>query len=119
MGRFFDTAKLDEAVMKELSSDEASWIYNGLDCCVTAEVYNALIDELRSSEQAVQDTYDFALLKQAPIMEASLRGTLIDEGERQRVLTELSQKLSSLDAKFQRLCSASSTRRSTGVPRSS
>jgi DNA polymerase-1 len=104
MGRFFDTAKLDEAVMKELSSDEASWIYNGLDCCVTAEVYNALIEELRASEQRVQDTYAFALLKQAPIMEASLRGTLIDEGERQRTLAELSQKLSSLDAKFQRLC---------------
>jgi DNA polymerase-1 len=104
MGKWFDTAKLDEAMMKELSSDEASWIYNGLDCCVTAEIYNVLAEEIATSPPEVAATYDFALRKMAPIMEASLRGTLIDEGERQAVLREFSQKLSLLDAKFQRLC---------------
>jgi len=104
MGRLFNTALLDEALMKELTADEASWIYNGLDCCVTAEVYNELLEELEDSPQEVHDTYDFALRKLAPIMEASLRGTLIDEAERQQTLSELQTKLDKLNTKFQRLC---------------
>lgn len=106
MGRWFDTSRLDEGVMKELSSDEASWIYNGLDCCVTAEVYNELSEEInsQSTPQEVRDTYNFALRKLAPIIEASLRGTRIDEGERQRTLKQLQEKLDGLDRKFQRLC---------------
>ena len=48
--KIFDTANLDEKLMKTLSADDASWIYNGLDCCVTAEVYNALEKQLAEDQ---------------------------------------------------------------------
>jgi len=101
--KIFDTSTLDEKMMAILPYQEAAWIYNGLDVCVTAEVYNTLIAQLETEPPNVRATYETALAKLAPIMEMSLRGTLIDEEARQETITSLEADLKSLDAKYQRI----------------
>lgn len=101
--KLFDTSTLDEKSMSLLSSDEASWVYNGLDCCVTAEVYNSLSEQLEEEPESVRATYDYALDKLAPILEMSMRGTRIDESARRKSIAELSRELDDLDEKFQRI----------------
>lgn len=101
--KVFDTSNLNEQSMRTLNSDEASWVYNGLDCCVTAEVYSELSSQLDDEPDNVRATYEYALNKLAPIMEMSLRGTLINEEARQSTIKELQKTLDQLDAKFQRI----------------
>jgi DNA polymerase I len=101
--KIFNTADLNETSMKTMNADEASWVYNGLDVGVTAEVYNVLIEQLAEEPPNVQRTYAGSLAKLAPIMEMTMRGTLIDEGSRQRSIIELSEMRRLLDAKFQRI----------------
>lgn len=101
--KVFDTANLTEEAMRFLSPNEAAWIYNGLDVCVTAEIYRELMAQLASDPPNVRETYETALAKLAPIMEMSIRGTLIDETARQRSIVDLEKDLAELDAKFQRI----------------
>lgn len=101
--RLFNTAGLDEATMRTLSSDEAANIYNGLDCCVTHEIYSVLKAELDDSPEYVKYTYAMALAKQAPILEMSMRGLRMDNEARKRSVAELSARLADLDSKFQRI----------------
>ena len=54
----------------------AEQVYNGLDCCVTVEVLEALLPKLTEVTGA---TYDWACRLQAPILEMELRGCLIDK----------------------------------------
>ena len=98
--RLFNTAGLDEAMMRTLSEDEASWIYNGLDCCVTFEVFEAMSEELRSSPQNVNATYQLAIEKQAPIMEMSMRGLRVDQAALDKSLAELGARLTFLEKRF-------------------
>lgn len=104
MVKVLDTSLLDERAMKTLSANEAAWVYNGLDCCVTAEIFNVLTKQIESEPEEVQQTYNMACAKLAPIMEMSLRGNLIDEGARQQTIKELEKDLTILDKKFQHLC---------------
>lgn len=101
--KIFDTQHLDENTMKMLSVDEAAHIYNGLDCCVTAEIFTQLSEQLTTEPENVQQTYRMSCAKLAPIMEMSLRGTRIDEGARQQTIKELEKELSILDGRFQRI----------------
>lgn len=101
--KIFDTANLNERTMKSLSPNEAAWCYNGLDVCVTADVYRELMDQLDYEPENVKFTYNMALAKQAPIMEMSLRGTLIDETARQQTISDLEAELKTLDHRFQRI----------------
>jgi len=101
--KVFDTSHLDEKLMAKLSANEASWIYNGLDCCVTAEIFNKLTELIEADLPNVKATYNASCAKLAPIMEMSIRGTYIDEGARQQTIKELEKDLASLDAKFQRI----------------
>lgn len=104
--RIFNTQDLNENSLRSMNADEASWIYNGLDVCVTAEIRGALLDVLDTEPENVKETYANALAKLAPIMEMSLRGQLIDERARQRTIVELSEELRLLDDKFQRIMRA-------------
>ena len=101
--KIFDTSALDEKMMPLLSSQEAAWIYNGLDVCVTAEVFNELSAQLDEEPDNVKATYKTALAKMAPILEMSMRGTYINEEARQSTIRELENDLRLLDAKFQRI----------------
>ena len=103
MAKLFDTQHLTEKTMKLLSANEASWVYNGLDCCVTSEVYNNLREQLDGEEPRVQETHKFAKAKLAPYMEMSLRGLHVDLAAKKRALRELKKTRDDLDRKFQRI----------------
>ena len=104
--RIFNTAGLDARLMRSLSADEAANIYNGLDCCVTLEVYQTLLEELESSPECVKRTYADALAKQAVFLDISMRGIRIDDAARKRAQAELRARLEKLESRFQRIMRA-------------
>ena len=55
-----------EADPKSLSAQEREWVYNGLDCCVTAEVLDQLLPQLGNHTAA---TYAFSKSLQGPVLE--------------------------------------------------
>jgi DNA polymerase I len=104
--RLFNTAGLDESLMRTLDEDAASNIYNGLDCCVTFEVFERLTEELDSSPDTVRRTYQSALEKQAPLLEMSMRGIRVNEESRRESIAALNKRLEFLDARFQSIMEA-------------
>jgi hypothetical protein len=77
-------------------------IYNGLDCCITMEVF----EELSTLSNAPPPVYAFSRALQAPILEMSLRGFRIDEYERQSSLASLREKRTKLNSALQLLAYA-------------
>jgi DNA polymerase-1 len=71
------------------SPDETLQIYNGLDCCVTLEVWEAL----RAEHGGEAPIYDFERALQAPYIEIMNRGFLVDQKERQQTCEALRDKL--------------------------
>lgn len=101
--KILDTSGLDRALMRSLSQNEVSWAYNGLDCCVTFEIHEALQEELARSGPNVQQTYREAMAKQAAFLEMSMRGIRVDEAVRTSTVKKLEAQLRELDGRFQRL----------------
>lgn len=99
--KIIDTSLLDE--LPVINSDEASWVYNGLDCAVTYEIRDELKRQLADEPDYVQLTYANALAKQAPVMEMSMRGFRVDEAARQKAIRELTTDLVFLNKNFDRL----------------
>ena len=106
MAKVFNTAGLDQRMMRTLTPDDAANIYNGLDCCVTFEVYETLIEELAQSPECVQQTYAESLAKQAAFLDISMRGLRIDNAARKRAAAELQARLDILNSRFQRIMHA-------------
>ena len=94
--------------MKEIldpkTSQEASWQYNGFDCCVTHEIYETLLAELTSAD--VRKTYERSLRKVGPTMEMSLRGIRVDQRRLIKVKRRLRDDLACLEEHFNALCEA-------------
>jgi DNA polymerase-1 len=65
------------------SETERLWVYNGLDCCVTLEVLEALLPQLDNNTGS---TYALSRDLQGPVLEMNLHGVLIDETERKRAI---------------------------------
>lgn len=91
------TEELTEASIAALSEDDVSNIYNGLDCCVTYEVYERLMEELEDSPPEVRTTYETALRKQAPFMEMSMRGMLVHESAKNALIADFLKDLYRLE----------------------
>ena len=85
---------------KALSSQEREWVYNGLDCCVTAEVLDALLPQLDNSTGA---TYAFSKDLQGPVLEMRLRGVAIDQTRRAEVIDEYYDTLSRLEDQLEKI----------------
>lgn len=81
-------------------SPEGLWIYNGLDCAVTHEVFGVLNSQLDSISRA---TYEFSRQLQAPVLEMGLRGVKVDQRRRREVIAILSDRLDQLEAQLNRL----------------
>lgn len=64
------------------SAAQAEWVYNGLDCCVTREVYDVLVPKLN---EITGRTYEFSRQLMAPILEMELRGVLIDQEAKREI----------------------------------
>lgn len=103
----FDTSTLTEDSLKQLQSTTVSNIYNGLDSCLTLEIYNVLAEELADSPTEVQLTYADALRKQAPFMEMAMRGIRVSLETRDRVIDEFTAILARLQRNFDLICQES------------
>lgn len=77
----------------------ARQIYNGLDTCLTYEIWEVLQTLI---DDSARQTYTFERAMQAPLMEMMLRGFLVNQYERKRGLEELAVKWQRLDTVLQR-----------------
>lgn len=71
------------------------WLYNGLDCCVTLEVFQAIYPQL---DEITRPIYEHAIALQAPILEMQLRGFRIDESARGPVAAAYERDLTIVEA---------------------
>lgn len=77
---------------------ERLWVYNGLDCCVTYEVLDALLPQLDNQTSA---TYTFSRELQGPALDMRLRGVLIDHAAKNRVITAFLDQISDLETQLE------------------
>ena len=82
MSELVATHSLTPEVVAARTASDREQIYNALDCCVTFEVK----EELSHLTNAVPIVYDFERALQAPILDMMLRGVLVDQYERQKLL---------------------------------
>ena len=68
-----------------LSHNDALWVYNGLDSCITHEVLDALLPQVTPVTGA---TYRFSRDLQGPILEMNTRGLRVDLWRRDEVLAD-------------------------------
>ena len=91
MAKIINTATDD---LTALDKDAQLWVYNGLDCCVTEDVLQSLLPMV---DDVALKTYNFSLAMQAPAMEMSMRGLLVDQAKRGKVIREMKAKLRQLE----------------------
>jgi DNA polymerase-1 len=92
------TEELDQSAKH--SSSHSEWIYNGLDCCVTLDIFNKIhpyLDDITSK------TYDLSRALQGPILEMTLRGLHVDKERKLEVLLEFEEKKARLESVLTRL----------------
>lgn len=95
MARVIDTGDLVQG--EALDPNTSYWVYNGLDVCVTEEIRRELRQHLDNVTAA---TYNFSLALQAPVMEMTLRGLLVNQNRRGRIMRQFRQKLAILEAQL-------------------
>lgn len=81
--KIIKTHELTPADIAFMGETEKLWVYNGLDCCVTAEVLNVIEPQLDNQTRA---TYEFSKALQAPVLEMKIRGILVDTEKRNEVI---------------------------------
>lgn len=86
--------------LDDLDDWTASQVYNGLDCCVTREVLDAIEPQL---DRYTQATYDFERELQGPILEMRLRGVAIDLERRDQVIEEYADTVDRLEQQLDRI----------------
>src|SRR5258708_4489511 len=79
---------------------ERDWIYNGLDCCVTAEVLHVLRPQLDTD---TENTYKFSRALQGPVLEMRLRGVLVDQRRKQEVIDDFYDKIDQLETQLDQI----------------
>src|SRR6266550_149280 len=80
--RIVKTHELSPETMPKTQT-ELLWVYNGLDCCVTAEVLEALLPQLDPETTPI---YAFRRDLQGPILEMNIRGIKIDIARRDKLI---------------------------------
>jgi DNA polymerase I-like protein with 3'-5' exonuclease and polymerase domains len=83
-----------------LSAQEREWVYNGMDCAVTAEVLEVLLPQI---DNHTASTYRFSLDLQAPVLEMRVRGVRIDLARREEVIEEYDDKLDRLQTQLEKI----------------
>lgn len=99
MARIINTADIVQGAY--LDPNTSYWIYNGLDCCVTREVFDNIVGFL---DATTQHTYDFSRALQAPVLEMSMRGLLVNQNRRAKTINEFRVTLAILEDQFDRIC---------------
>jgi DNA polymerase-1 len=83
-----------------LSADHASWIYNGLDCCVTAECYEEMLPSLDNVAAA---TYALSRAMQGPILDMNMHGILIDKQSLGETRLAIEDTIEKVEAQLNRI----------------
>lgn len=92
--------KTHETDLDALDDWTRSQVYNGLDCCVTQDVYLATEPQL---DDTTARTYAFSRALQGPVLEMRIRGVLIDQVRRLEVIDELSAVSDVFERRLDRL----------------
>lgn len=98
--KIIDTSLLTQESLPLLSPTEREWVYNGLDTCVTLEVFQNIYPQLDSLAGAV---YSFSRELQAPALEINMRGLLVDLEERDKLCREYERQIAVVEAQLVRL----------------
>lgn len=94
MVRIVDTSTLTPAVLSSMTKDDSYWVYNGLDCMVTEEILQQLHPML---DEVTTPTYQFSLALQAPVLEMSMRGILVNQNTRAKIMNKFRGQLAQLE----------------------
>ena len=91
----------DETKPEDLKNQwERDQVYNGLDCCITREVFDAMHPQL---DATTGRTYDFSRALQGPVLEMNLRGVLVDQVRKNEVIDEMYDKIDQLERNLERI----------------
>jgi DNA polymerase-1 len=96
--KIIQTAELTPASIK--TDTERLWVYNGLDCCVTMEVLDAILPQL---DNLTGSTYAFSRELQGPALDMRLRGVLVDAERKGRVISEFHERIDDLETSLDRI----------------
>lgn len=97
MAKIINTQTAD---FSSFNRDENHWIYNGLDCCLTTEIFSNVISMV---DNVGLSTYEFSKALQAPVAEMCLRGILVNQNRKRQVISEMRVKLAQLEEQFNKL----------------
>jgi len=76
------------------------WVYNGLDCCLTAEILDVIKPQLDNITRA---TYEFSKSLQAPVLEMRLRGVRVDQEWRDKTIASYAADLHTIEGQLNRI----------------
>jgi DNA polymerase-1 len=85
-----------------LSAFENDMVYNGLDCCITLEVWNAIKPQF-SLYQEFKQTYEFSKALQGPVLEMNARGICIAASRKAQVIDDFYDQLDHLEGNLSRI----------------
>jgi len=94
MARIIDTSTLTPQALGAMTKDDSYWVYNGLDVCVTEEILRSTKSML---DNVTTPVYEFSKALQAPVLEMMMRGLLVNQSRRHRVINEFEAKLKTLE----------------------
>lgn len=95
--RIIKTHEMDPKSLTEFERDMA---YNGLDCCVTRDVFDAQLPQLDPERKA---TYEFSKALQAPTIEMRCRGVLVDHFRKAEVIDGYFEIMDHLERNLDRI----------------
>lgn len=97
MAEIIDTAVHDFSIF---DSDESYWVYNGLDNCVTYDVFNTLIEQ---ADDVAKQVYNLSLDLQAPILEMNTRGLRVNNRRKFVVMQQMKDQIRQLEGQLDRI----------------
>lgn len=97
VAKIIDTATLNLAAH---DGDETYWLYNGLDCVITADVRDAL---LAQADDVAMKTYEFSKALQAPVLEMNLRGLRVNKRRKMQVIADITAKIARLEEQLDQI----------------
>lgn len=77
---------LRDIAADDLSGAQKFFVYNGLDACITREVWDVLRPRCTTEQERI---YKFQMAMQAPAMQMMLRGVRVDNAGRLRAIAQL------------------------------
>src|SRR5712671_6072325 len=94
------THELTPEAVAELSDEVKYWIYNALDCCLTAEILDVIKPQL---DNVSRSTYEFSKSLQAPVLEMRMRGIRVDDRWRNNTIDSYRTDLQQIESQLNRI----------------